>query len=422
MQTSILIIPGTIFLRGKDLTLYSHSKLGTFETCKLQYKFRYIDKIKVDVDTIEKHLGKVVHEVLEKLYKDLLMGKMNSKDAILEHYEKIWERGWHDKIKIVKSSEYNAGHYWKRGQTSISDYYDNHYPFDKGKTIGLESRVMFDLDPEGKYKIQGFIDRLVYRGEGIYEIHDYKTASNPPSDESLKQDRQLALYQIFVQEKYPDAKDVKLIWHYLTFAKAFISKRDQKDLDALKVKTIKLIQELEKTIEFPPRENPICPWCDYQALCPVRKHLVKLEKLPLEELIKDDGVQLVEKWVELTKQKREIDKQLEFLKNPIIDYVKKEDLRIISGKTHKLRVTEEKSFSLPGTGIKEKPKRDEMVRILKEYGKYDEVCSLDVFSLKKKLLSDKWPSDLLNNLKEFTTSKTNHRISASKLRDEEIAD
>ena len=27
------------------MTVYSHSRLGTFETCPLQYKFSYLDKI-----------------------------------------------------------------------------------------------------------------------------------------------------------------------------------------------------------------------------------------------------------------------------------------------------------------------------------------------------------------------------------------
>jgi len=32
---------------------YSFSKIGSFETCKLQYKYRYIDKLPHRVETIE---------------------------------------------------------------------------------------------------------------------------------------------------------------------------------------------------------------------------------------------------------------------------------------------------------------------------------------------------------------------------------
>lgn len=403
------------------MALYSHSRLSTFETCKLQYKCRYIDKIKVETDTIEKHLGKVVHDVLEKLYKDLLMGKMNTKEALLSYYEKKWEQGWHDKIMIVKQ-EYEASHYWKRGQRSLEDYYDNYYPFDQGKTIGLESRVMFDLDKEGKHKMQGFIDRLVYAGDGVYEIHDYKTASNPPSDESLKKDRQLALYQIFVQERYKDARDVKLIWHYLTFGKEFSSHRDKKDLEQLKARTIELIEELEATTDFPARENPICPWCDYQYLCPVRKHLVKMEALPLEEYAQDSGVKIVNKWSELVQKKRQIDKELEILKQYLIEFSEKEDCHVIRGNTHKLRVTKDESLQFPGTSLKEKPRREEMIKFIKDAGKYEDVISFDIHALKRNVEKENWPKELLDKIRSYAQKKTTYRVSQSKLKDDEIAD
>jgi len=41
----------------------------------------------------------------------------------------------------------------------------------------------------------------------------------------LDNDRQLGLYQIAVKEKFMDAKEISLIWHYLIFDKEFTSKR-----------------------------------------------------------------------------------------------------------------------------------------------------------------------------------------------------
>ena len=400
------------------MALYSHSKLGTFETCKFQYKCRYIDHIKVETDTIEKHLGKVVHDVLEKLYKDLLMGKMNSKEALIGSYEKLWERGWHDKIMIVKT-EYDATHYWKRGERSISDYYDQYYPFSQGKTIGLERRVMFDLDKEGKHKIQGYIDRLVYNGDGVYEIHDYKTASSPPTDESLKEDRQLALYQIDVEDKFNDVSDVKLVWHYLTFGKEFSSKRTKEDLDALKLRTIALIEEIERTDDFQPKENPICPWCDYQFLCPVRKHLVKVQTLTVEDYLKDDGVKLVDRYADLSEKESLIRKELEILKDAIFQYAGREGFDALMGKSHVLKLSTDEYFHFPGTDLKEKPLREEMIRILKENGKYEEVSTIDTRALGRVLKAEKWGRELLEKIKEFASKEVTRRISKSKIKERE---
>ncbi|MAG20116.1 hypothetical protein CL618_01655 [archaeon] len=59
------------------MTCYSHSRLGTFQQCKYKYKLNYIDRIKTDLESIEAFMGKLVHETLEKLYKDLKFQKLN---------------------------------------------------------------------------------------------------------------------------------------------------------------------------------------------------------------------------------------------------------------------------------------------------------------------------------------------------------
>ena len=85
------------------MTIYSHSRLTTFENCPYKYKLKYIDRVETeDFETVETFLGSLVHEVLEKLYKDLLNGKENSLEELLEFYEQEWERQWSPDIVIVK--------------------------------------------------------------------------------------------------------------------------------------------------------------------------------------------------------------------------------------------------------------------------------------------------------------------------------
>jgi putative RecB family exonuclease len=53
------------------MTTYSHSKISTYETCPYQYKLHYVDKIEPEISTIiEAFMGDLVHQTLEKLYKD----------------------------------------------------------------------------------------------------------------------------------------------------------------------------------------------------------------------------------------------------------------------------------------------------------------------------------------------------------------
>jgi hypothetical protein len=59
--------PPPVLHRILTLTEYSHSRISNFENCKRQFRFRYIDEVKSDRESIEAYLGKRVHEILERL-------------------------------------------------------------------------------------------------------------------------------------------------------------------------------------------------------------------------------------------------------------------------------------------------------------------------------------------------------------------
>src|SRR3989344_7394556 len=112
---------------------FSHSRIGSFETCPLQYKFQYIDKVEVEQeDTVETFLGKYVHSALEKLYRDLLHEKSNSLKELLQFFNDQWKENWNPTVKINRK-EYTADNYRKMGERFITDYYNHYKPFNQGK-------------------------------------------------------------------------------------------------------------------------------------------------------------------------------------------------------------------------------------------------------------------------------------------------
>src|SRR2546427_13121775 len=82
--------------------LYSHSRLSTYEKCPLQHRYRYLDRIRRDTQSIEAFLGNRVHETLERLYCDLLASRTSSLDELLALYHKSWDENISDKITIVR--------------------------------------------------------------------------------------------------------------------------------------------------------------------------------------------------------------------------------------------------------------------------------------------------------------------------------
>ncbi|MDE2058921.1 MAG: PD-(D/E)XK nuclease family protein [candidate division NC10 bacterium] len=257
---------GASILRQSSGPIYSASRLSTYESCPLQYRFRYIDRIPREEESIEAFLGSRVHETLHKLYRDLQSGEDLSLADLLNDYHRQWGQHWHNQVKIVKQDR-SLDHYKEFGERCLVNYYQAHQPFNHGQVLGLEYQVATSLDPHGCYKIQGYIDRLVSVGSGRYEIHDYKTSGRLPSQGNLDADRQLALYQLAVEGIWPDAKEIDLVWHYLAFGREFRSTRTPKALERLKSSTIAAIDRIEADAEFKPIKSSLCHWCTYQNIC-----------------------------------------------------------------------------------------------------------------------------------------------------------
>ncbi len=400
------------------MTIYSHSRLSAFETCPLQYRLRYVDKIKIDEsETIEAFMGSRVHETLEKLYKDLRLSKPNSLEELLSFYDDVWLKNYSEDIRIIKKS-YTPQNYKDTGAKCIREYYARYQPFNDGKTLGLEQMIAIDI--EG-YKLRGFIDRLSSSRDGVYEIHDYKTSQYLPQQSHFDSDRQLALYQIGVQEMFGDVREVDLVWHYLVFDREIKSKRQPHDLLELRSGIVKLIETIElaeEEYDFEAEESGLCDWCDYQSLCPKRMHLVRTGQMPLNKYLEDPGVLLVNRYVEKSLEKKKlvdnIDAELELLKEAIIAYAKREGVEIIRGNDKKLRVKIEEKPHFPA---KEEKEREQLDAIIKEAGKWEEVSDLNVHSLSKALIG--WSPELIGKIREFQKMEESCRIYISNLKERE---
>jgi len=351
------------------MTTYSHSKLGTYLQCKQKYKFQYVDKIKSDYESVEAFMGKLVHATLEKLYKDLKFQKMNSKEDLLAHFAANWDSQWHDKIMIVK--EYTAENYQDMGKKFIADYYDHYTPFDSITTLGLETADLMPLANGNQYHVR--IDRLAYDKEGNYYVCDYKTNSSLKPQEELDEDKQLAMYSLWVKQKYPDAKAVKLVWYFLAFDKEMISERNEVQLLQLKKQTEEIIADIEACQDFPTNVSALCNYCAYKTICPAWKHEIELEQKTPQQFKDDDGVKMVDEFSDLYTQKVGMEKRLEELKEDLISFSQQKGINVVWG-------TESKASVKPLDKI-EYPKTEEFEELLRKNG-------YDVFTINyQKLLS-----------------------------------
>jgi putative RecB family exonuclease len=251
--------------------VYSHSRLSSFESCPQKFEYRYVLRIVPDSESIESFVGKRVHEVLERLYLFARRGQVPSLARVLQRFQALWEEHYASERITVVREEMDAAAYRENGERCLENYYRRHYPFDAGETLGVEQRIHFALDAEGRYRIQGVIDRVVRAPDGSIEIHDYKTGARVPRQEQLDRDRQLALYQLGMAPRYGRSQPFRLVWHYLLSNQVRRSTRTAAELDALRHETMGLIDRIRAETDFAPRPGPLCRWCEYRDRCPAQQ-------------------------------------------------------------------------------------------------------------------------------------------------------
>ena len=270
------------------MTIYSHSRLSSFEKCPQQFRYRYILEIPPEGEGIEAFMGKRVHEVLERLYEFVGRDQIPSLEQVVFRYHAFWDEHYDEKrVKIVRRGT-PASFYRDLGVRCIEYYYRRYHPFDQCETLGIEEEVRFDVDeepeaidatatpdskadtseePAGAYALRGIIDRIVRGADGAIEVHDYKTGRYIPSQKELNNDRQLALYQIGLQRRFGDQQPYRLVWHYLQRREVRTSTRTPEQLETLRSHTRDLIDKIEAATSFPVQRNRLCDWCEYKTRC-----------------------------------------------------------------------------------------------------------------------------------------------------------
>lgn len=401
---------------------FSHSKLEVYERCPLQYKFKYLTNLKEEgEDTIEAFMGGLVHDTLELLYRDLLKTKRDSLDDLLKFYDESWRVKWKNTIAI-NNNNFKKEHYFNLGKKCIENYYKQYCPFDQDQTIGVEKDINIKW---GEYEITGYIDRLAREKKGVYSIHDYKSGSIMDQEHADK-DRQLALYSIAVKQNFKQAEEIKLIWHYVAYGEEVVSKRTDEQLEELKSNILDLIGEIniaEQKDNFPAKETK-CDWCGFWKYCPEKKHLFKIEKLPRNEYLKDSGVKLANKYIELAKHKSEINKragtevvaiegEMEKVREAILKYAEGHKIQVLYTNDSMVVINKTKDYSFP-TRSADLKRYNELENLLKETKYWNEISSISATKLEQLLESNSFDAKLKSEIIRLAPLEEGTSISIKK--------
>jgi len=238
----------------------------------------------------------------------------------------------------------------------------------------------------------GYVDRVSKSPDGTWHIHDYKTNKRLPTQPQMDDSPQLAYYEVGVREMWPSVERVELHWHFLRFVETITSVRTGEQLDQVKAAALDTVRDAlgrgDAEDAFEPVESGLCNFCDFQSICPVKRHEFRVNGLPVNEYAGEPGVKLVNRWAELRAEKaalaakiHAIDEEVEDVQAALGDYADREDCSVVVGDAFEATVRNVEKVVFPRKSV-EPDEHAELLRRLSDSPHWKDVSGLDVTRLR----------------------------------------
>jgi len=313
----------------------SYTQISQYQSCPLCYKLQYIDGLKPK-DKWYFSFGLTIHACAEHFFK-VKVPPPPSLDELLEFYEANWlSEGYESAEEEAKYKAY--------GWEILSKFWEIHSA-DFKMPFAVER--MFSINIEG-VKLRGYIDRVDKLDSGELSIVDYKTNQEPFTTENLEKDLQLTLYQLAAEQTWQLPVEKLTLYHFRSNTPFSCGPRNEARLEEAKHLVLKVADGIAGGI-FPAIENQYCP-CDFAEHCPYyrQQYMVTKPELARQGVLPGLAVaEAVEGYVSLQAQIRELQSQLEEIRQMIVDFCQAEELNRVYGTEHAItyKTVEKTGFS-----------------------------------------------------------------------------
>jgi len=339
----------------------------------LQYKLQYIDGLKLK-DKWYFSFGSTLHLCAQYFFK-VRVPPPPSLEELLQFYEKNWiSEGYESAEEEAKYKTYGREILAKFQEIHSTDF-----------RIPVAVERIFYIDIEG-VKLRGFLDRVDKLDSGGLSVVDYKSNQGLFTKDDLEKNLQLTLYQLAAEQTWHLPVERLTLYHLRSNTPCSCAARDEARLEEAR----HLVLEVAKNIidgNFPATENQYCP-CDFAEHCPYYRQ--KLETPEEADILPGMAVdEAVERYVSLQSQIKELESQLNEMKQIIIGFCQAEGLNRVYGREHAItyRLVDKTGFS-----------EDEVRALLEPEGLWQRVLSLDQSRLKQLITDEAVAKDIRHKL------------------------
>jgi RecB family exonuclease len=248
--------PAPVDPLGDGVLRLSFSRVDTYRTCPLKFRFGYVDKLPSEPSP---HLswGSSIHAALEAWWDSKLPAAPPVKVLLQGLYDGWEDTGFAGMERAAKLEWYT------HAQDVLRRHHERYAPT---YVPAVATEEWFSLDLGDDIEVVGSIDHVARTPAGGIGIVDWKTNRKAKPAKYVKGSLQLAIYALAAQELWGQDPE----WVALDFVVPGVRvtvPRSEIDTDAA-LRTLREVAALIRDESFAPKPTKLCGWCDYRSLCP----------------------------------------------------------------------------------------------------------------------------------------------------------
>jgi putative RecB family exonuclease len=237
-------------------------RVRVFNTCRLRYRYQYIDKLQARLRPADT-AGSLVHNVLSEFFAKLAPAE-RTEERLLEMFDKAWAALSPRYLRMPGVDRHHD-----RSREALQSFAQRHGL--QAEPFRIEEYVQVRIAPD--VTLFGRMDRIDEEADGTLQVIDYKTGSHPGDVD----DSQVRLYAIMVESKLERTVSRVSFW-YLEDGHVWTADLTAKDKKRAKAEALAAVKAMQSERDFEPTIAPHCAGCPYLYACAFRDEISQVRE------------------------------------------------------------------------------------------------------------------------------------------------